>query len=185
MNEITHVSYKNAPNRKEIKALYFSSFPKHEQMPWWLLRILQTQRGVDITGYYDENTFCGFTYTVAADDILFVLFFAVNQAIRGKGYGSAILDLLKEKHPDKTIFLNIEPLDENADNYDKRVRRFKFYEKSGFYDTGFNIDEVGGTFRVLASSPEIDEEKYLNIFKKLSYGLWKPRITKETIKGEK
>ncbi len=178
MNRLTSISYKKVPNRREIKELYFSSFPKHEQMPWWLMRLLATQPGVEIAGYYEEDLFCGFTYTVATEGMLFVMFFAVNGEIRGKGYGSAILGLLKQNHPGKTVLLNVEPLDENAENYDQRVRRFKFYKKNGFFDTGFDIDEVGGTFRVLASSPEMDPEAYLGVFKKMSRGLWKPKITK-------
>lgn len=178
MNEITPVPYKKAPERRKIKELYISAFPKHERMPWWILRILATQKDAEITGYYDDNAFCGFTYTITAEDMLFVLYFAVNIEIRGKGYGSAILEMLKQNNPDKTIFLNIELLDEGAENYDERVRRFNFYKKNGFYDTGLNMDEVGGTFRVLSSRENIDEEAFCGIFEKMSQGLWKPKITK-------
>ena len=175
---LTPVLYKNAPNRREIQNLYFTAFPKYEQMPWWLLRLLTIPRGAALTGYYDNDTFCGFTYTAATEQMLFVMFFAVQQEIRGKGYGSAVLELLKQNNPGKTILLNVELLDENAPNYAQRVQRFRFYEKNGFYDTGLNIDEVGGTFRVLASCREIDPKAYQRVFQNLSCGLWKPKIRK-------
>ena len=178
MNELTAVSYQKAPDRRKIRNLYFASFPKHEQLPWWLLRLPALRRGVEITGYYQNDRLCGFAYTVSSDDMLFVLFFSVHPAIRGKGYGSSILHLMKISNPGKTVCLNIEPLDENAENYDERVRRFKFYAKNGFFDTGYDIDEIGGKFRVLATMPAIDPEAYQGIFRKWSFGLWKPRIAK-------
>ena len=87
-------------------------------------------------------------------------------------------DDLKEQYPGKAIVLNIELLDPDAENYDDRVRRLRFYEKNGFHDTGYNIDEVGGTFRILSTAKEFDPDAYLAVFKWLSFGVWRPRITK-------
>jgi GNAT superfamily N-acetyltransferase len=109
-------------------------------------------------------------------NILFVLFFAVEDTIRGKGYGSAILDYLKESNPEKSVLLNVELLDPSADNYEERVRRFRFYERNGFYDTKYDIEEVGGVFRVLATAPAFDNKEYLRVFRKMSFGFWRPRI---------
>ena len=134
------------------------------------------RKGIDITAYYDEDTFCGFTYTVTEGNILFVLFFAVDDKLRGKGFGSAILNHLKESDPQKTVLLNVEPLDPNASNFDERIRRFRFYEKNGFFDTNYDIEEIGGVFRVLATMPTFDKKEYLRIFRKMSFGFWKPRI---------
>ena len=107
-----------------------------------------------------------------------VLFFAVNADFRGRGYGSAILTYLKEKNPNRSVILNVEPLDEEAENAEERIRRMRFYEKNGFFDTGYDIEEIGGTFRVLATEKEIDMEAYLRVFGKMSFGLWKPKWAK-------
>ena len=178
MNELIAVPYEKAPDRRKIRDLYVSSFPKDERLPWWILRLPALLRGVEITGYYENDRLCGFAYTVSDARMLFVLFFAVHPAVRGNGYGTSILHLMKMSHPGKTVLLNIEPLDENAENYEERVRRFRFYEKNGFFDTGYHINEIGGKFRVLASTPEIDPQAYQGIFTKWSGGLWKPRIAK-------
>ena len=178
MLELVPIKYNEAPDCAQIKRLYHSAFPKEEQMPWWLIRLLAVQRGVDITGFYENREFCGFTFSVSTDDILFLMFFAVDASKRGKGYGSAILELLKKSNPEKEVFLNVELLDENTENYSDRVRRVTFYKKNGFFDTGYEIDEVGGTFLVLATIPEIDPMKYRKVFEKISLGLWKPRIEK-------
>ena len=178
MYTVTAKPYEQAPNRREVRGLYVSSFPKEERLPFFALRALTLRVGCDITAYYDGDTFCGFTYNATRGDVLYLMFFAVNGALRGKGYGSAILSYLKEQYPGKAIVLNIALLDPDAENYDDRVRRLRFYEKNGFHDTCYNIDEVGGTFRILSTAKEFDPDAYLAVFKWLSFGVWRPRITK-------
>ena len=183
--EIKKLSFRDAPNSGQIKGLYLSAFPKEEQMPWPLVRLLICQRDVDVHGYYDGGRFCGFTFSAATEDVLFILFFAVADDCRGQGYGSAILKLLKDEKPGRSIVLNVELLDPEAENYDQRLRRMAFYRKNGFYDTGYDIDEVGGTFRVLATRQELDVPGYLRVFHKLSFGLWRPYIRRGKNYGER
>lgn len=160
------------------KELYCTAFPKEERLPWWVLRLSTLERGVALTAYYDDGEFCGFTHTTVTDEVLFVMFFAVHETLRGQGYGSAILNYLKQTYPGKAIILNVELLDETAPNFPERIARMRFYEKNGFFDTGYNIAEVGGVFRVLSTVPELDIRAYRNVFRKLSFGLWNPEITK-------
>lgn len=174
--QISAKNFKNTFDRKEIKHIYLQSFPKYEQLPWWIMRFLTVREGIDIIGYYDGEKLCGFTYTVTAGNIIFVLFFAVKSDLRGKGYGSAILQYLKDNNPEKSVLLNVELLDPSANNFEERVQRFGFYKKNGFYDTGYDIEEVGDVFRVLATTPTFDQKEYLQIFKKMSFGFWKPKI---------
>lgn len=162
----------------EAKPLYYHAFPKEERLPWWVLRLMTIHKDVKLTSYNDGGSFIGFTHTTAAKDILFVMFFAVNEGLRGMGYGSAILAHLKMRHPDKTILLNVEPLDADATNAQERILRMEFYKKNGFYDTGYQIAEVGGIFQVLSTKSELDIPSYLKVFRKLSLGFWRPDITK-------
>lgn len=175
---ITSKPINNAPNKAEIKALYHIAFPKEERLPWHLLRFLPALKRSNLTAYYDGAAFCGFTFTATEGDVLYVMFFAVDSEVRGQGYGCAILAYLKQNNPGKTILLNVELLDETAPNYDQRIKRMAFYKKNGFCDTGFNIREVGGVFRVLSSTGKIDVDAYQKVFLKLSYGFWRPEITK-------
>ena len=158
------------------KRLYRTAFPKEERLPWWVLRLSTLKSDVKLTAYYDGRKFCGFTHTTETADVLFVMFLAVDDAVRGKGYGSAILNCLKAEG--KPVVLNVEPLDDSAANADERANRMRFYKKNGFFDTGYDISEVGGIFRVLSTEPKLNVPKYLKVFAKLSFGLWKPEITK-------
>ena len=161
-----------------LRRLYHAAFPKEEQMPWWLLRLISLRQDMGVEGFYQGDQLRGLTVSVATEAVLFILFLAVNDECRGQGWGSAILNQLKEEYPGRTILLNVELLDPAAENYHQRLRRMRFYKKNGFFDTGFDIDEVGGTFRVLGTAPQLDVDAYLRVFAKLSFGLWRPYIRK-------
>lgn len=162
------------------KKLYRSAFPKEERLPWWVLRLSAWKKDVALTAYGANGEFCGFTHTTVTEDVLFIMFFAVQEGLRRQGCGSAILEYLKREHPGRAIILNVEPLDAAAPNAQERINRMRFYKKNGFFDTGYNIDEVGGTFRVLSTSPRLNPQSYLQVFKKLSFGLWRPKISRVT-----
>ena len=176
--KITTKPVNQAPHKAQIKARYRSAFPREERLPWWLLRLLAAGKRSELTAFYDGETFCGLAFTAATEDILYVMFFAVAEDRRGQGCGSAILDHMKQSHPGKTVLLNVELLDDAAPNNDQRIRRMAFYRKNGFCDTGHNIWEVGGAFRILSSTGKMDAAAYQRVFLKLSYGLWKPKIQK-------
>ena len=161
----------------EAKQLYKRAFPKEERLPWWVLRFMTLHEGVALTAYYHNCEFWGFTHTTVTEDVVFVMFFAVQDELRGKGCGSAILEYLKQHNPGKAIVLHVEPLDDTAENAAQRIDRMRFYERNGFWDTGFNIAEVGGVFRVLSTRPVLDVDAHYRVFRRLSFGLWRPEIT--------
>lgn len=156
------------------KALYISAFPKEERLPWFVLRLQALRRGIELTAWMDGDTFCGFTSAVTLEGMHFVLFLAIAPSARGKGYGSAILTHLSNAH--QCVVLNIEPLDPQADNYPQRLQRMAFYQKNGFYDTGWYVWEVGGKFRVLSTEETLDEARYRRIFRKLTLGIWNVKL---------
>lgn len=81
----------------------------------------------------------------------FVLYLATNEQIRSQGYGSMILDEVKQMTGGKECVLHIEALDENAENYEQRIRRKHFYEKNGFHSTGYMYKESDVEYEVLST----------------------------------
>lgn len=166
---------------REAKKLYIEAFPKEERIPWWLLMLNSRRKDVDLTAWMDGDTFCGLTASVTVEGLHFLLFFAVAQPLRGKRYGSQILTRLR--HTYETVVLNVETLDPTAPNYPQREKRFGFYGKNGFFDTGYHVWEVGGKFRVLSTRQQLDVPAYKKVFKKLTLGIWNVRLEREK-KGE-
>ena len=159
---------------KRAKALYHSAFPKEERLPWWLLKLNAHRQGIDLTAWMEGDTFCGFTASVTVDGLHFLLFFAVDTPRQGMGYGSAILSKLRETY--RNVVLNVELLEESAPNYPQRLRRFAFYQKNGFFDTHYDVWEIGGRFRVLSTQPQLDVVGYKKLFRRLSLGFWNVKV---------
>lgn len=159
---------------RQAKELYHSAFPKEERLPWWILRLNARRNGIDLTGWAEGEKLCGFTASVTVDGMHFLLFFAIAEDLRGKGYGSRILAQLRQTY--QTVVLNVELLDPAAENYPQRARRFAFYQRNGFVDTYYHVWEVGGKFRVLSTDPQLDVKQYGKIFKKLSLGFWNVKL---------
>lgn len=161
---------------KEIKSLLARAFPKEEQYPLWLLRFWALRSDVDFTAYYDGKIFCGVSYTVRNAEAVFVLYLAVNDRLRSKGYGGMILNEIKERNPDKTILLNVEPADETAENREQRIRRIAFYRKNGFYETGCRIADKKSEYEILSTSQEFLKESYRDLLRIFSFGLYAPQV---------
>ena len=173
--ELTQVDInKDKALQRKAAKLYKEAFPKEERIPWWLLRWNARRKGIGLTAFLDGDTFCGFTSSVTVEDLHFLLFFAVETALRGQGYGSRILSDIQKNHGKVT--LNVEPLIDTAPNLKERQRRFAFYRKNGFLDTGYHVWEIGGKFRVLSTQRELDVPQYQKVFQKLTLGLWKVKL---------
>ena len=167
----------DSPLRRQAKQLYLEAFPKEERLPWWVLWLNSLRQGIDLTAFVEDGAMVGFTASVTTNRMHFLLFFAVPEVSRGCGHGSAILTRLRQQH--EAVTLNVELLDPEAENYPQRQRRFRFYGRNGFFDTGYHVWEVGGKFRVLATTPSLDLDAYREIFRKLSFGFWNVKLKKD------
>lgn len=171
------VNINDAPHLNEkVKALYEMSFPKEERLPWWIMRLNARRKDIDICAWLDGQELCGFTSAVRAGGMYLLLFFAIVPEKQGQGYGSGILSVLQQKY--ETIALNVELWDPEAENFPQRKRRFAFYKRNGFYDTGYHVWEIGGKFRILATGQQLDVPAYKAAFRKLSFGVWDVKVEK-------
>ena len=176
--ELTKIDVtRNRVLARQVRALYEEAFPKSERLPWWILVGNARRRGIDLEGWVENGQLVAMTSSVTTPKLHFLLFFAIAPHLRGKGYGSQILQQLQRTH--KTLILNVEPLEADAPNLAQRQRRFAFYQRNGLQDTGWFVWEVGGMFRVLSTAPQLDVAAYRQVFRKLTFGIWKVRLEKE------
>ena len=92
--------------------------------------------------------------------MIFILYLAVNTKIRSNGYGSYLLRWCLEKYKDKKIYLNIEEVKKEFEDYETRKRRLNFYLKNGFFYTNYISKEDSGNFNILSNNLEIDINQY-------------------------
>ena len=155
-----------------------SAFPKNEQFPLWLLRLLTIRKNINFRAFFDDDQFCGILYTAENSKYIFVLYLAVNDKIRSKGYGSQMLQWLKQS-TSKAIVLNVEAINDNATNFKQRERRMEFYKKNGITDTGYSFIDEDERYSVLSSDSEhFDIKEYNSLLEWFSFGYFKVNFSK-------
>lgn len=163
-----------SPYFKAFKDLFLKEFPKNERLPIWFLYLSSFRACVDFWAVLDNDEFAGFVYLGNDKQKTFVLYLAVNSAKQGKGYGSQILELIKDKKKNHTIILNIETVsDTDADNYKQRLKRQKFYLKNGYQMADFRLDDDGEYFDELCQNGQISQADYQTLLAKLAFSFKK------------
>ena len=116
------------PLFKAFRTLYESSFPPEEQ------RSLQQQDMAFSDGHYhlqlylDQcDSLIGFISYWDFDDYLYIEHFAINERLRGCGYGSTLLKAFMGRS-DAPVVLEIDPIRD-----DTSAARLRFYRKNGFF----------------------------------------------------
>lgn len=156
---------------KEIKQLMKRGFPREELFPMFLLLWVARMKNVEFLSFYDENTLVGLLYTVDCKENLHLKYLVVNDAVQGKGYGSEMLTWLKEKYGGKTITLFIETLNEKVKNIEQRKKRLRFYERNGFYPSGYSAGMKEVMVDILSSSPTFSKDNCKNLLRFLPFRL--------------
>lgn len=155
----------NKKYEKQIKKLFIKAFPKEERAPYIILKMLAKKEKANFCVIEDDEKFVGLIYNIFYKDIVYVFFFAIDDSLRGQGYGSIVLKELQNKYTKKRIILMIEEIDEKSDNYKERVKRKEFYEKNGFKDFNYKIKEMGVIYQMLGCSEKVSKEEYLELMK--------------------
>ena len=108
--------------------------------------------------------------------MIFIMFLAVDESLRTKGYGSAILKEIKNRYPDKKIMVSIEPCNDSAPDIEERKRRKAFYRKNGYGETGYMIKLSGVVQEIMITNGDFDKKEFLLFFIFYSNGTVWPKI---------
>jgi len=163
-----------------VKDLYYSAFPRQEQVNLSFL-INQTKKDtVNFNVFYDEDVFVGLTYDISFKDTTYLWYLATRADLRSKGYGSQIMQYLREAYSSNRIVLNLDVQDESAADSEIRKKRKEFYIKNGYtladYSCVFNRNKLD----VMSINGNVTSDEFLSIFKNyfgpIVYLLAKPKI---------
>ena len=163
-----------------IEDLYYTAFPKREQVPMGILLSRTKNKDIRFEAYYDGNVFVGFTYVITNKDLTYLFYFATSAEVRGEGYGTQILSHFKASYPNQRLVLNCLAEDENAADNDMRKRRQNFYLRNDYIYAGFSCKMNGNHVIAFTQSDTITTEEFSAVFKKFWGPIWfilfKPKI---------
>lgn len=172
-----HITWEKVKrNHAAIKRLYLEAFPKHERMPFPLMVAMSKLWNTQFFGFYDDGIPCGLAYWALNRKMVFVMFLAVDKSLRSKGYGSAILQEIKNRYPNKKTIISIEPCEENAPDIELRKRRKAFYLRNGYKETGYRMRLNGVEQEILITNGEFDKKEFRSFFACYSNGTVWPKI---------
>ena len=178
------VNYKKY--KKQVKKLYKAAFPFNERFPLPFLKWKARGEDVLFSAVLDGGQFVGFSYTLESENFLYVYYLAVCEDLRSKGYGSKILQAIKNDNPGRTITLAIEDMSKrDAPNYNQRLRRLKYYESNGFKQLNLKINEAGVDLELLGTDSTVDYDEFMGLMKKFLGKIYFRYIYKNMKKGEK
>lgn len=155
MQELKFLDIKQAKQyNKLVKKLYRKSFLLNERVPFFLLKSRTRKGKAKFYSICENEKFVGLMYQVYYNDIVYLFFFAIVEKLRGQGYGSRVLDAIKEQYKKKRIILMAEAIDEHSDNNAERVKRIEFYNRNGFCELGYRVWELDVIYTMLGYSKE-------------------------------
>ena len=171
----------DAERLEQIRKLYESSFPEDEKMPF---RIVLQKRDAGVMRLFsveDGGEFIGFCNITLCEDALTLNYFAILPEKQNRGYGTAVISHLIEKYPERSIVIDIEDDEIEAENVEQRKKRKAFYQRLGFSVMPFRLTIFGVPSLIMSSGRSYTFEEYRNIFAQVfsQWGAQRVILTKE------
>ena len=147
----------------ELVRLYESAFPANER--WGLNAVLEDKTGIsELLSFSEDGGFAGFAITLSCGGYTHLIYFAVAEDKRSRGYGSEALRLLGERYPGNVMMVDIEREHPGADNNAQRRRRKEFYRRCGYTEAGVEYNWRGEQYEILILGGEISTRDYFRFW---------------------
>ena len=166
---------KGSPYLPQVQALYESAFPSNERIP--MKQLLDDKIKREFWAFFEKEdgengaapTFCGFSNSISNGDITNIVYFAVVPELRSRGYGSQILQAIREKHPDSRIVVDIEVEEDSkdAEELERRNRRRDFYQRNGFDAAPVKYHWQGEHYRLLSAGGTVTDKEFRDFWKEI------------------
>ena len=144
---------------KKAKALYYRAFPRNERRSFPEL-VENRFGGTEVFCFYDEDIFVGVPCLLNSPSISHIIYLAVDESLRGNGYGTKALELLHQSKLGKKIMVDIEVPDKQAENAEQRKLRKKFYLRAGYEETPVKYEWRQESYEILSFGGQISEAEY-------------------------
>jgi len=155
----------------KVYTLYQSAFPASEKKPFSMIRTMHKKGKSDVWYCVENGKFAGLVITINGPDKILLDYLAVAEKRRGQGIGSGILKKMREQYAGKGVFLEIEIVDEAAENYEERKRRKQFYLSNGMTSMNVFVELFGVDMELLGFDCSLTFEEYHDFYRD-NYNAW-------------
>lgn len=145
--------------RQKLTELYQCAFPAEERRP--LEPFFADRSGcAKISSAFSDDSFCGFLCTLRWKDLLHIIYFAVEENLRGKGLGSEILQMFHRENPGVRILVDIEDPLPSSENVAQRLRRKSFYLRNGYRENEIHYRWRTVDYTILSYGGPVTNEEF-------------------------
>ena len=149
----------NSPLLENVMALYLRAFPANERRP--LDTLLRDETGAgEVFAACEGDCFVGLAILLTWRDITHILYFAVTEELRGRGYGGEILRGISDLHPGHRVIADLEEPFDGAANRQQRERRMAFYARNGFGPTEIRYTWRDERYIILSTGKPVTGEEF-------------------------
>ena len=149
-----------------IFALYDQAFPLDEQIDKTELLKMARQGTCQIQALMDHQTFIGLSITFNSNTYTYLAYFAIAPQLRGQGYGSQALTLIKGRYP--KLLLEIETTyHPKSQNFTQRIKRKKFYQKNTLKATNYTVNCYGVTMELMSTTDNYRYRDYVRLYEQI------------------
>lgn len=143
MLRIEHYEYSSY--KDSIKQIYINSFPLEERFSFSILKKCNKELNVHLSCIVSDDIPVGMQFTVELpNNIIYLMYFAIDEMHRNKGLGSKALRNLVVVN--ENVLLCIERPCDKVTN-----ARKEFYLRNGFYETNIFIEDADIQYEFLTS----------------------------------
>ncbi len=150
---------------EKIRALYNSAFPENERAPFEKLLRKAGKKNINFFSCFCGDSWAGLLYVVNCFDMSYIFYFAVDESMRGKGIGTAVLKAAQKKYAGRRFFLAVEEVDRKYENYSQRLSRLHFYKRAGFKRSGQKMQEGNVIYELMGVGGKVDNKGYRRLIK--------------------
>lgn len=148
---------------QEILDLYLEAFPAEELIEVDDLLQMAKDGTCQILAILDQDQFVGLAIPFQQEAITYLAYFAIRSDLRGHGYGSRALNLLKDRYQD--LVLEIETTyDPDSGNFRQRLIRKKFYRRHQLIPSNFTVNCYGVEMELMSTKPNFQFRDYFNLY---------------------
>ena len=162
----------------QIYWCYREAFPVSERKPFQIIAKMVRQGRTDIWYFRKNGAFAGFASTVNGDGLILLDYFAVTKHGRGQGIGTQALMQLQHIYSDKGLFVEIERVCPEAENYAQRQKRRDFYLRCAMEPLHTQADVFGVEMELLGSRCTMTFRQYRDFYRD-HYSPWAAEHIKE------